>query len=124
MKILCADDSNMTRKMLEDVIQPMGYDFIHARDGLEAKAQLEKHAPELVLVLLDWNIPEPNGLEILKWMRSEESMKNIPVIMLTAMGHREKVMEALEAGVNDYVTKPFEADDLRERVRQCLPERS
>jgi len=120
LKILCTDDSRLTRKMIQDVIETLGCEFVGAVDGEETKRLIEKHHTDLSLVLLDWNIPGPDGLEILRWLKASDPYRNIPVIMVTAMGHQGKIDEALEAGADDYITKPFDLDDLACRIKKCL----
>jgi two-component system, chemotaxis family, chemotaxis protein CheY len=115
MKILGVDDSRLTRKMLRDVVESLEYEFIEAADGKEAIEQIEKHQNELNLILLDWNIPEPDGYEVLQW--AKHKCPELPVMMVTAMGQQEKVLKALKAGVNDYVAKPFSKEDLARKIQ-------
>jgi len=123
MKILCADDSKITLKMLQDLVEALGYEFLGTTNGEEAIRRVKEQHEEIALALLDWNIPPPDGLKVLQWLKDSESYRHIPVIMVTAMGHKDKVDQALQAGASHYVTKPFEAEDLAAKIRQCLKDR-
>ena len=118
MKALVVDDSVLARNMLAAVLDQAGFSAVdHAADGREAIQQVENNAYDVVL--LDWNMPNMLGLDALKEIRSLG--KQMPVIMVTSISDSKRVQEAIEAGANGYVLKPFKPDDLIEKVRDALP---
>ena len=119
MKILIAEDDLTSRKMLESVLETWGHDFESAADGNEAWQRLqEPEAPKLVI--LDWMMPEMDGVEICRRLREQERDREEPtptyIILLTVRTSKKDIVEGLDAGANDYVTKPFDANELRARV--------
>lgn len=117
MKILIVDDSKTMRNILRKSLMGMGYsDFIEAEDGKQALAEVNSHQPNLVL--LDWNMPVMNGLEFLKNYRNED--KDTPVIMITTEAEKSRVIEAIKAGVNNYIIKPFTPELLKTRIDETI----
>ena len=116
MKILIADDDLTSRTILEGVLKKWGYQPVVASDGNAAWEVLQKpDAPSLVV--LDWKMPGMDGLEVCRRVR-ERSTSNPPhIILLTARGDKADIVEGLEAGANDYVSKPYDNDELRARIR-------
>jgi len=115
MKILIAEDDTVSRRLLEAALARWGYEVVVARDGAEALAALlAEDAP--ALAVLDWMMPETDGLEVIRRVRAE---KNPPpyLILLTARGSVQDLVAGLEAGANDYLTKPFDQQELRARVQ-------
>jgi CheY-like chemotaxis protein len=114
MKILVADDDAISRFMLETALSMWGYSVVTARDGREAWEILQsKDAPQLAV--LDWIMPEIDGLEVCRKTRLLGS-RHAYLILLTARDEKEDIVCGLEAGANDYLTKPFDEDELRARV--------
>jgi phosphoserine phosphatase RsbU/P len=116
MRILIAEDNLVSRKLLSVALKKWGYDVMAVNDGKAAWEELQKpDAPKLVV--LDWNMPEMDGLQVC--LRLKESGTPDPpyIIILTARTRKEDVVRALEAGANDYITKPFNNIELRARVR-------
>lgn len=117
MKVLVADDSGVMRKIIIRALQAVGItDVIEAADGAEGWEQLQAHSVDLVLT--DWNMPNVSGLEFLRKIR--ESGSDLPVIMVTTEAEKAKVIEAIQAGVTDYLCKPFESDELREKLEKYI----
>ena len=117
MNILLVDDSRTIRNIQKNTLAGMGYtDVDEAADGLEALAQLDKKRPDLVLV--DWNMPNMDGITLIRKVR--ETDKSLPMIMVSTEAEKSRVMEALKAGVNNYVVKPFTADTLSEKINQTM----
>ncbi len=120
MKILHADDSRMIRRIVVQAIELLGYEPIEARDGREALRLIEKNAGDLALVLLDWNMPNLSGYDVLCRLRSDERFRHIPVMMVTTESERSNVVRAIAAGAKSYLTKPFAQADLSTRILECL----
>jgi two-component system chemotaxis response regulator CheY len=111
MKILVCDDESIVRDLhigllVENGIDPN--DIIEASSGEEALSVMEKH--EIKLFLLDWNMPGLNGVELVKAIRGMEEYENTPIVMITIEGGRHSIVEALEAGITNYVLKPILPD--------------
>ncbi len=123
MKILCVDDSKFILKMTGDVVRSLDLETLEAEDGKEAVEMVEKHCEEIGLILLDWNLPKMDGMQVLKWIKADDRYRHLPVIMVTAMGHKEKVVEAMKAGVSEYVAKPFKPEELAQKIKYCLENR-
>jgi two-component system chemotaxis response regulator CheY len=120
MKILSADDSLMIRRIIKNAVDTLGYEFCEAKDGVEALDVLEKNIGDIGLVLLDWNMPKMNGIEVLRKIKADDRFKALPVMMVTTEVERAKVVEAISAGAANYVMKPFSHEDLIAKIMQCL----
>ena len=120
MKILSADDSVMIRKVIKNAVEVLGFGFVEARDGQEALDVLEKEHADVGLILLDWNMPRLNGLDVLKKIKADQRFKEIPVMMVTTEVERAKVIEAISAGAKNYVMKPFSHEDLMAKIMQSM----
>jgi DNA-binding response OmpR family regulator len=116
MKILIAEDDLVSRRMLEATLQKWGYEVLAVTDGLAAWQALEGEDPPL-LAILDWMMPGMGGVEICRRVREAGHPSPVYLILLTARAGSEDVVQGLEAGANDYVTKPFNREELRARVR-------
>ena len=115
MRVLVAEDDFTSRKILETVLAKWGYDVAAACDGDEAwQALRQPEAPELAV--LDWMMPGMDGVEVCRKVRAVETAKPPYIIILTTRGERNDVVEGLGAGANDYVTKPFDSDELHARI--------
>lgn len=113
MKVLVADDSGVMRKIIVRSLNAVGVaETVEAADGAEGWEKFQAEAFDLVLT--DWNMPNVSGLEFLKKIR--ESGSEVPVIMVTTEAEKGKVVEAIQAGVTDYLCKPFESDELRDKL--------
>jgi two-component system chemotaxis response regulator CheY len=117
MKILLVDESRTIRNIQKNTLKSLGYDDIaEAADGLEALASIAKCRPDLLLV--DWKMPNLDGLALIKKIR--ESDRALPIIMVTTQAERSRVLEAVKAGVNNYVVKPFTAETLAGKITQTM----
>ncbi len=117
MKVLVADDSGVMRKIIIRSLNAVGIsDVVEASDGAEGWEQLQANPVDLVLT--DWNMPNVSGLEFLRKIR--ESGSDLPVIMVTTEAEKAKVIEAIQAGVTDYLCKPFESEELREKLEKYI----
>jgi DNA-binding response OmpR family regulator len=116
--ILCVDDDSNNLALLEAVLAPRGYETIFADSG---PAALEKAAAQLPdLILLDIMMPKMSGIEVLEKLRADEKTKTIPVVMVTALKETEDKIKALEAGCDDFISKPFDKVELLARVKSIL----
>jgi phosphoserine phosphatase RsbU/P len=115
MKILIADDDDVSRLALEAMLTKRGYDVASAADGIEAwEAFQEEDAPQMAI--LDWMMPGLDGVEVCRRVREDPRLKAVYLILLTSRESKEHLLEGLRAGANDYVTKPFDRDELQARV--------
>lgn len=114
-RVLVVDDFATMRRVVKILLQELGYKAIReAEDGGQAKGMLEEGSYDLVV--LDWNMPGTPGIDVLRWVRSHESLSSLPVLMVTAEATREQIIEAAELGVNAYILKPFTAETLRKKL--------
>lgn len=114
-RVLVADDSSTLRKIILRSLQAVGVpDAVEACDGEEAVKMFAQGGIDLVLT--DWNMPGKNGLEVIQEIRKVD--KTVPIIMVTTEAEKSRVLEAIQAGVSDYLVKPFTADTLREKLEK------
>ncbi len=117
MRILVVDDFSTMRRIVKNVLKQIGYSNIdEAEDGADALNKLRSRRYDFVVS--DWNMPNLDGLEMLKQIRSDEQLKGLPVLMVTAEAEKEKVVTAIRAGVNNYIVKPFTAETLKQKMEQ------
>ena len=121
-KILSVDDSGTMRRIIGRAIQVLGYELLEAGNGLEALATLASHPGEVALVILDVNMPEMDGMETLSRIKADPGTQGIPVMMLTTDSDRGRIIQAVQAGAANYLTKPFSQDDLLAKIAACLQE--
>ena len=122
MKVLVVDDSAIMRKVIEQILEMLGHEAVPAANGIEAFERLKEH-DDVKLILLDWNMPEMNGIEFLRAVKDQSGLSKIPVIMLTTESERRKMIEAIEAGAKHYLTKPFQPETLATKILQCVETR-
>lgn len=117
--ILVVDDFATMRRILKGNLRQLGFsNILEAEDGRLALEELKKNKVDLIIS--DWNMPNMNGLELLKAVKGDESFKKIPFVMVTAEGQKSNVMEAVKAGVSNYVVKPFTPETLEEKLKKVL----
>ena len=115
MKILIVDDFSTMRRIVKNLLRDLGFNNTQeADDGLTALPMLKKGYFDFVVT--DWNMPGMQGIDLLKHIRSDASLKHLPVLMITAEAKREQIIEAAQAGVNGYIVKPFTAATLKEKL--------
>ena len=117
-RILIVDDEPAIRDMVAYALRKGDYDPVLAGDAREAQAAIVERVPDLIL--LDWMLPGTSGLELARRWRREDLTREIPIIMLTARGEENDRVGGLEAGVDDYVVKPFSARELLARIRAVM----
>lgn len=119
LKILIVDDHALTRTMVKAILRGIGFEHVvQAESGANA-VQVVMSEP-VDLVICDWNMPDGNGIEVLRTLRADTRFKKLPFLMLTAEAYRENVTAAMEAGVTDYVIKPFTSDVLIDKLETTL----
>lgn len=115
MKILIVDDFSTMRRIVKNLLKDLGYTNTHeADDGTTALPMLQSGDYEFVIT--DWNMPGMTGISLLKAIRSDPQLTQLPVLMVTAESKRDQIIEAAQAGVNGYVVKPFTAATLQEKI--------
>lgn len=121
MKIMLIDDSKTMRNIQRSVLSTLGYNEIEeACDGQDALSKVGAFGPDLILV--DWNMPTMDGLTFVKTFRQQN--KTTPLIMVTTESEKSRVIEAIKAGVNNYVVKPFTPDLLSQRIGETMKKKA
>jgi len=114
---MLVDDSRTIRNIQKNVLKQLNHtDIVEAEDGVQALAIFEKQPLDLILV--DWNMPNMDGITLIRKIR--ERNKTVPIIMCTTEAEKTRVLEAVKAGVNNYIVKPFTVDSLREKIEQTM----
>ncbi|MBD3799153.1 chemotaxis response regulator CheY [Sulfuricurvum sp.] len=120
MKLLVVDDSSTMRRIIKNTLSRLGYeDVLEGEDGLQGWSVLDAN-PDMGMLITDWNMPEMNGLELVKKVRADARFANLPIIMVTTEGGKAEVITALKAGVNNYIVKPFTPQVLKEKLSAVL----
>ena len=119
MKFLVVDDSATMRRIVINSLQRIGFsDTVEAGDGQEALAKFDS---SIKFVITDWNMPNMSGTEFTKVLRSRDDGRHVPILMVTARSVKEDILTAMEAGVNNYIVKPFTPQVLKEKIDALLP---
>ncbi len=119
MKVLCVDDFATMRRILKNILKQLGFkNILEADDGLTALEVMKSE--EIDLIISDWNMPKMNGLDLLKTARGMEQYKKVPFLMVTAEAQKQNVIEAVSAGVSNYVVKPFTAEAIEEKLEKIF----
>jgi len=119
LKILAVDDSPTMRRIIINTLKRAGYnEVVEATDGKDAMAKLK--VEEVNFVITDWNMPEMDGLTFVTTLRSMEKYKSIPILMVTTRSVKDDIVNALKAGVNNFIVKPFTPDTLKQKIEQIL----
>jgi two-component system chemotaxis response regulator CheY len=120
MRVLLADDSGTMRTIMRRSLESLGVTgAVEAADGLQA-IELFKAGNGFDLVLTDWNMPGKTGIEVAREIRAVDA--NVPIVMVTTEAEKTRVLEAIEAGVSDYLVKPFTTDTLRKKLERFTAE--
>jgi CheY-like chemotaxis protein len=118
MKILVVDDDKTTRKLLSLYLKAKGYEVVTAENGLDA---MEKLATEDInLVVTDMNMPYMDGIELTKTLRADDSWKNLPIVMVTTEADDDERKKAYDTGVDDYLVKPANAEQISDSIKKIL----
>ena len=120
MKLLVVDDSSTMRPIIKNTLSRLGFnDVLEAEHGVEAWQIMDK-TPDINVLITDWNMPEMNGLELVRKVRAEKKYDSMPIIMVTTEGGKTEVITALKAGVINYIVKPFTPQVLKEKLEDVL----
>ena len=115
MKILIVDDFSTMRRIIKNLLRDLGLNNTHEADDGNTALPMLKNG-DFDFVVTDWNIPGMQGIDLLKAIRADESLRHLQVLMVTAEAKREQIIEAAQAGVNGYIVKPFTAATLKEKL--------
>lgn len=119
IKVLVVDDFATMRRIIKGVLKQLGFsNIVEAEDGDVALEELKKD--EYGLILADWNMPNMSGLDLLKAVRSDKKLQRIPFVMVTAEGQKDNILEAVKAGVSNYVIKPFTPETINEKLKKVF----
>jgi len=119
-QVLSVDDSGVMRRIIGRSVDVLGYGFLEAANGLEGLEVLARHHRDVVLIVLDVNMPEMDGFEFLRRVKANPDFQPIPVMMLTTESERGKVIQAIKAGAVTYICKPFKPEDLAVKITESL----
>ncbi|MGN7611450.1 response regulator [Magnetococcales bacterium HHB-1] len=120
MKLLTIDDSRTIRRVISGIGAMLGYEVLEAEHGMAALKVLERHGGEISLIMLDWNMPGMNGLEVLKTIKANANWAHIPIMMVTTEGEKDYIIQSIQAGAAHYLTKPFTQEDMAARIMETL----
>jgi two-component system, chemotaxis family, chemotaxis protein CheY len=119
MNVLVVDDFATMRRIIKNVLKQIGFTNIsEADDGKSALKLLKNETFDLVLC--DWNMPEMPGIELLRKVRSDDQLKGLPFVLVTAETQKDNIMEAVKAGVSNYIVKPFTAEVVEEKLKKIF----
>ena len=121
-KVIVVDDSSVMRQIIKNNLKQLGFEqsnLVDAEDGEQALKKITEDAIDLVIS--DWNMPKMTGIDFLKAVRADGALKELPFLMVTSEADKEKIMEAVQAGVNQYIVKPFNATQLEEKIKEIFP---
>jgi two-component system chemotaxis response regulator CheY len=119
IKVLVVDDMSTMRRIVKNVLRQIGFsEIMEAENGQDALTKLK--TGEFGLVVSDWNMPIMQGIELLRAVRADEKLKTLPFLMVTAEAQKENLIEAVQAGVSNYVVKPFTAEVLQSKLEKIF----
>lgn len=119
MKVLIVDDMSTMRRIVKNILKQLGFSNMEeAENGQEGLQKLR--ADKYGFVVSDWNMPVMTGIDMLRAIRADEKLKHIPVLMVTAEAQKENLVEAIQAGVSNYIVKPFTAETMQEKLNKIF----
>lgn len=118
-KVLVVDDSKAIREIEKKYLEEMGFEVVEAENGEEALKVLEEN-PDVKLILLDWHMPVMNGYEFLLKVRSNPKYSDVKIMMVTTENQQKSVVDAIMAGANEYLMKPFDKEMLETKIKYLL----
>jgi two-component system chemotaxis response regulator CheY len=120
LKVLVVDDMSTMRRIVKNVLKQIGFsDMVEAENGQDALNKL-RAAGDFGLVVSDWNMPVMQGIDLLRAVRADAELKHLPFLMVTAEAQKENIIEAVQAGVSNYVVKPFTAEALQGKLEKIF----
>jgi two-component system chemotaxis response regulator CheY len=120
MDVLIVDDASAMRRIVRGLLKELGFKHMReAENGQLALDELKKKKADFVVS--DWNMPVMTGIDLLRAIRADEALKTIPVLMVTAEAKQENILAAVQAGVSNYIVKPFNAATLQEKLNKIFP---
>jgi two-component system cell cycle response regulator DivK len=117
-KILIVEDNELNMKLFHDLLEVHGYETLQTKDGREALALARKHVPDLIL--MDIQLPEVSGLEVTRWIKADDNLKNIPVIAVTAFAMKGDEEKIRSGGCEAYIAKPISVTNFLETIQKVL----
>ena len=119
MKILIVDDFSTMRRIIRNILKQLK--FINVEEAVDGNVAFEKlKEADYDLLITDWNMPNMTGLDLLKEIRANEKLKDLKVLLVTAEAEKENIIQAAQAGANEYVVKPFTADVLGQKINKIF----
>jgi len=119
MRILVVDDFSTMRRIIKNILKQLGFtNVVDADDGTTAWEILNKD--KIDFIISDWNMPKMSGIELLRKVRASEEFADIPFLMVTAEGQQENVIEAVQAGVSNYIVKPFTPETFEQKIKKIF----
>ena len=119
IKVLVVDDMSTMRRIVKNVLKQIGFsDMVEAENGQDALNKLK--VGDIGLIVSDWNMPVMQGVELLRAVRADAELKHLPFLMVTAEAQKENIIEAVQAGVSNYVVKPFAAEALQAKLEKIF----
>ncbi len=119
MKIMVVDDMSTMRRIVKNVLKQLGFSNIEeAENGKDAFEKIKQGG--FGFVVSDWNMPVMTGIELLRAIRADEALKTLPVMLVTAEAQKENIIEAVQAGVSNYIVKPFTAEQIQEKITKIF----
>lgn len=123
LHIIVVDDLAAVRKVVTRILGTLGLaDVTEARDGVEAWEAIERRRPDVIIT--DWEMPRLSGYDLVKRLKASDEFKQIPILLITSRGERERVVAAAEAGASDFIVKPFNEAILREKIWNAIQHES
>ena len=120
MQVLVVDDFSTMRRIVKNILRQLGFvNITEADDGTTAWEVLQKH--KIDFVVSDWNMPQMTGIELLRKVRADPKLGEMPFLMVTAEAQQENILEAAQARVSNYIVKPFTADTLKKKIDKIFP---
>ena len=119
MKIMVVDDMSTMRRIVKNVLKQLGFTNIEeAENGKDAFEKIKQGG--FGFVVSDWNMPVMTGIDLLRAIRADEALKTLPVMLVTAEAQKENIIEAVQAGVSNYIVKPFTAEQIQEKINKIF----
>ncbi len=119
MRFLVVDDSSTMRRIIINTLNKLGHqEIVEASNGREGLDRLNTDTVDMVIT--DWNMPEMSGIEFIRALRTIDKVKELPVLMVTTNAAKDDIVEALRAGVNNYIVKPFTPDTFKEKIQAAI----